>query len=217
MFGDLSSNREQDECEVEEDDESDHINDLRKFHSKNQTSRRVSVFSKTYDPDDDNDDASNNNNANHTDGKHDLNQNEEDLANKHHELNALNKIGNNVNREMLKNVLLSIVLFKHLDKENIDSIVESMFERKCVNGEVIIREGDEGKYFYVIMGGSFDVYKMRLKSESGMTNMTNGFKNGSGFGRKVATIKEKGFFGELSLLYDQVGLLFLILRGFRIL
>jgi hypothetical protein len=198
----LSSNREQDEFEVEEDDESDHINDLHKFHSKNQTSRRVSVFSKTYDPDDD--DASNNI-TNHTDVKHDLNQNEEDLANKRHELNALNKIGHNVNREMLKNVLLSIVLFKHLDKENIDSIVESMFERKCVNGEVIIREGDEGKYFYVIMGGSFDVYKMRLKSESGMSTMTNGFTNGSGFGRKVATIKEKGFFGELSLLYDQVG------------
>ena len=210
MFGDLSSNREQDEYEEEEEDGSDHINDLRKFHSKNQTSRRVSVFSKTYDPDDDDDDDKNNNDASnnntyHTDVNHDLNQNEEDLANKHHELNALNKIGNNVNREMLKNVLLSIVLFKHLDKENIDSIVESMFERKCLNGEVIIREGDEGKYFYVIMGGSFDVYKMRLKSESGMSNMTNGFTNGSGFGRKVATIKEKGFFGELSLLYDQVG------------
>ena len=195
--------------------ENDTIDELRRFHVIRQTSRRVSVFSKTYDPDEpmtpqttptrknaDDDGGDDDDDRDSPSSTNDLN--DEDVANKVHEYNAMSNfeslkmIRNKNDEETLKKVLLSIVLFKHLDKENIDSIVDSMFERRCARGECIIREGDEGKYFYVIMSGSFDVYKMNKK------NGLNASEND--FGVKVASLKDKGFFGELSLLYDQVTL-----------
>jgi len=197
--------------------ENDTIDELRRFHVIRQTSRRVSVFSKTYDPDEPmtpqttptrknaGDDDGGDENYDHDDRDSPSSTNglnDEDVANKVHEYNAMSNfeslkmIRNKNDEETLKKVLLSIVLFKHLDKENIDSIVDSMFERRCARGECIIREGDEGKYFYVIMSGSFDVYKMNKK------NGLNASEND--FGVKVASLKDKGFFGELSLLYDQV-------------
>lgn len=56
-----------------------------------------------------------------------------------------------------------------------------MFERAVKQGEVIIKQGDEGDNFYVVSEGRFEV-----------------FVNGN----KVVEIGEGGSFGELALMYN---------------
>lgn len=176
-----SDNEEYDDIELEE---------LKKFKSERQhPTRRGSVFSKTYDPDE----------PESTETEYPDQLTEEDLANRKHEAKLSTK--NYEKNEILKRVLLSIVIFKHLDAENVQDIIDSMFERKSEQDEVIIREGEEGKYFYVITKGAFDVYKM---SRNGLQSANGEPQSGEcPYGNKVATLKDKGYFGELSLLYDQ--------------
>ena len=157
-----------------------------------QFSRRVSVFSKSFDPD----------------SIHEISENSLDNVFNSEEARANSAYETQVNSksseqsDKLRNVLLSIVLFKHLDIENVDSIVESMFARKCKNDELIIREGDEGEYFYVIMNGVFDVYKKKSSTNEDKNDDSNDY------GVKVTHYKDKGYFGELALLYDQVIIFF---------
>jgi cAMP-dependent protein kinase regulator len=78
-----------------------------------------------------------------------------------------------------------------------------MFERPCEPDEIIIKEGDNGNYFYIILKGVFDIYiknasKPPASSESSDEN--DEFKE---FGHKVTEYRDKGFFGELALLYNQ--------------
>lgn len=111
---------------------------------------------------------------------------------------ALRKTTSEENREKIIETLSSIVLFRQMfesqDESEQAQLVESMFERVCVRDEVVISQGDEGNYFYVITCGTFDVY-VRPPGES---------VNSLGLGRNVAQIKDKGYFGELALLYNQV-------------
>ena len=173
-------------------DETDEIHEMKKFQLQRQFSRRVSVFSKSYDPDGmqtaELDEDS-------------LNTNEEAIANQNYETQV--NVKTLEESDKLRNVLLSIVLFKHLDKQNIENILEAMFERKCKKNELIIREGDEGKYFYVIMKGGFDVYKNKCSTNEDTRSLEE-LDAPVNYGVKVTTYKDKGYFGELSLLYDQV-------------
>ncbi len=60
--------------------------------------------------------------------------------------------------ENLRKCLRSIILFKHLYDEDLELIINSMFERRCFDGEVVIREGAPGNYFYVILNGVYEVF-----------------------------------------------------------
>ena len=74
-----------------------------------------------------------------------------------------------------------ILLFRELDKEQLQDVVNAMFERKVKKGDVVIKQGEAGDNFYVIYEGSFDIIVD---------------------GKKMAEMKE-GFFGELALMYNQ--------------
>jgi len=106
-------------------------------------------------------------------------------------------------RDRLKDVLRSIVLFKHLESSDIEEIIDSMFERKCSPNELIIQEGDNGNYFYVVLKGHFEIYKRDsacdANSEQDVTLKLSGTKLGE--------LINRGYFGELALLYNQVFIL----------
>ena len=72
-------------------------------------------------------------------------------------------------------------LFTGIAEEQEQAIVDAMFEKPCAQGEVIIKEGDEGDNFYVIEKGDFEASKK---------------------GEVVFTYKGEGAFGELALLYN---------------
>jgi cAMP-dependent protein kinase regulator len=79
-----------------------------------------------------------------------------------------------------------------------------MFERTCGPDEVIIKEGDNGNYFYIIVKGVFDIYiKNASKSAALSESIDKNDDEFKQFGQKVTEYKDKGFFGELALLYNQ--------------
>lgn len=84
-------------------------------------------------------------------------------------------------RDYLHECVRDIFLFRALDKKQIDDVIDAMFCRKVVAGDVIIEQGDDGDNFYVIENGDYDI-------------MVN--KN------KVGDYKSKGSFGELALMYN---------------
>ncbi|GFR25631.1 cAMP-dependent protein kinase type II regulatory subunit [Trichonephila clavata] len=80
-----------------------------------------------------------------------------------------------------------IFLFKFLDEDDINEIVEAMMPREIKKGQVIIRQGDDGDFFYVIDKGTFEATVKDSKEEE----------------KVVKTYENSGSFGELALLHNQ--------------
>jgi cAMP-dependent protein kinase regulator len=188
-----------DEEEEEDDDDDDDLDEVKEMATRNSysrqisTARRVSVFSKTYDPEDDyndNSDAESNKNNLSTNDEEEEEEEEEIIQNRLYEKQSINKT--NEQKQKLHKIISSIIIFKNLYQEEINELIDSMFERKCNQNEEIIREGDNGNYFYVISSGSYEAY---IKTSSS--------SNDSKYGRKVREYNDSGYFGELALLYDQ--------------
>lgn len=74
-------------------------------------------------------------------------------------------------------------LFSQLDDEQMQEIIDAMFEKKVCEDEEVITMGDWGDNFYVIEEGEFDVF---LKSSD----------------RPVFHYKPGDSFGELALMYN---------------
>jgi len=72
------------------------------------------------------------------------------------------------------------VLFAHLDETERSDVFDAMFQKTFLASETIIKEGDEGNYFYVIDSGEVEVSKD---------------------GKFLTTIGDGGSFGELALIY----------------
>ncbi|XP_037946770.1 cAMP-dependent protein kinase type II regulatory subunit isoform X2 [Teleopsis dalmanni] len=79
--------------------------------------------------------------------------------------------------ESVKNVLL----FRSLDKEQMNQVLDAMFERRVQPDEYIIRQGEDGDNFYIIETGTYKV----------IVNDNH-----------VHTYNNSGNFGELALLYN---------------
>ena len=127
--------------------------------------RRNSIFTRTYNPDEDNEDV--------------------DYDNESDKLNEDNKAKSPEIRKKLEEILRSIIMFKHLCEEDFNQILDNMFEKRCSANEVIIKEGDDGNYFYVIDQGTYEIYK------------------NENYVKKIGEYKNSGYFGELALLYNQ--------------
>ncbi|GFT41513.1 cAMP-dependent protein kinase type II regulatory subunit [Nephila pilipes] len=81
----------------------------------------------------------------------------------------------------------NIFLFKFLDEEDLREIVDAMLPREVKKGQVIIRQGDDGDFFYVVDRGTFEAT----------------VKDNAGKEKKVQTYDGSGSFGELALLHNQ--------------
>ena len=188
------------------DDISNDILELEWDFKKKKHLRRCSVFSKSFDPD-----------SNHVEetfklddcdqpSSKILDEIEEEnsgigsgdtfeiVKNKQYEHNPIPKTQEQ--RAKLRSVLNSIVIFKHLDDEEIENIIDSMFQRNCTKEETIIRQGDSGYYFYIILDGCYEIF---IKDRSCQSNQLDQRPD-----TKYTEYIDKGFFGELSLLYNQV-------------
>ncbi|KAF8786238.1 cAMP-dependent protein kinase type II regulatory subunit-like isoform X2 [Argiope bruennichi] len=90
-------------------------------------------------------------------------------------------------RKRIKERTKDIFLFKVLDEEDINEIIEAMMPREVETGQVIIRQGDDGDFFYVVDKGTFEAC----------------VKDGKGEERIVKIYDNSGSFGELALLHNQ--------------
>ena len=167
---------------------------------KKSQSRRCSVFSRSYDPskdcplDEDDDKSLHSDESLEGDVEpYEITKNKPFEKRKDFEKTIEHKT-------QLKKTLQSIVIFKFLYSHELDEIIEAMIPRECEKDEIIIHEGDSGYYFYVIFSGVYDIF---IKQKSTFEN-TETSNVDSRFGKKYSEYNETGFFGELSLLYDQV-------------
>ncbi|KAH8391045.1 hypothetical protein KR215_004917 [Drosophila sulfurigaster] len=118
-----------------------------------QSSRRKSVFAEAYDPEADDDDEGATAVFPKTDEQ----------------------------RARLIESVKNVLLFRSLEKEQMNQVLDAMFERKVQPGDFIIRQGDDGDNFYVIESG---VYKVYIND------------------KHISTYNHTGLFGELALLYN---------------
>jgi len=103
-----------------------------------------------------------------------------------------------VERHNLVKAIGGILLFRCLDGDQMNAVVDAMFERKVKAGEHVIEQGDDGDNFYVVQSGKFDVMMTR-----------------DGETKRVFQFDNSGCFGELALLYNmprsvEIYLLFII-------
>jgi hypothetical protein len=194
--------------EEEEEDEFDELLELEwtQKNKKTKQLRRNSVFSKSIDPVEAVSYGNNNNSTCYCFNEDlDSSYDEDDyefIRNKKFEA-QFSKEKTEEQRLKIKQTLSSIVIFKHLYDEELEKLIDSTFEKVCLEQEIIIREGDNGHYFYIIYSG---VYEIFIKEKFSEIN-TNNHQNDDDYhkhGNKYSEYIDSGFFGELSLLYNQV-------------
>uniref|UniRef100_U5EXY6 cAMP-dependent protein kinase type II regulatory subunit n=1 Tax=Corethrella appendiculata TaxID=1370023 RepID=U5EXY6_9DIPT len=86
-------------------------------------------------------------------------------------------------RSRLCDSVKNILLFRSLDKEQMNEVLDAMFEKKVQSKDYIIKQGDDGDNFYVIESG---VYKAYVGEDQ----------------KHIHTYDNSGSFGELALLYN---------------
>ncbi|XP_051551217.1 protein kinase, cAMP-dependent, regulatory, type II, alpha, B [Myxocyprinus asiaticus] len=145
-----------DEDEEEDDDFPEDFTFKPPPPSKN--NRRVSVCAEAYNPDEDEDDAS-------------------DSRVVHPKTDQ--------QRHRLQEACKDILLFKTLEQDQFNEVLDSMFEVLVKPQECIINQGDDGDNFYVIERGVYDIVIQK-----------------DGVSRCVGHYDNKGSFGELALMYN---------------
>ncbi|KAL1501155.1 hypothetical protein ABEB36_006538 [Hypothenemus hampei] len=121
--------------------------------------RRKSVFAETYDPEEDEDD----------DGTRTIFPKSDEQ------------------RQRLSEAVQNILLFRSLENEQMNEVLDAMFERKVAKDELVIKQGDDGDNFYVIQSGVFNAY---VQSDPNQEPI------------HIHTYDNRGSFGELALLYN---------------
>lgn len=81
----------------------------------------------------------------------------------------------------LSKTLGSNFLFRQLDASSKKTVIEALGKKEFKNGDEIIKQGDEGDYFYIIENGTVDFYVN---------------------GNQVNSSGEGSSFGELALMYN---------------
>jgi hypothetical protein len=89
-------------------------------------------------------------------------------------------------RERIENAVAGNILFSHLDDSDRDTLVDAMAPKTFTPGSTIIKQGDDGDFFYIIDSGDCDVYVAK----------------GNKPAAHVSTIGRGGCFGELALMYN---------------
>lgn len=83
------------------------------------------------------------------------------------------------------------IMFQSLDESQKFAIFDAMEEKQVPEGTVVIQEGDQGDYFYVVDSGEFDVFVGLAPSKEEKKGLAPIFHYAAG-----------GSFGELALMYN---------------
>ncbi|OAD68508.1 protein kinase A regulatory subunit [Phycomyces blakesleeanus NRRL 1555(-)] len=89
----------------------------------------------------------------------------------------------NAQKEQIQAAIRNNFLFRNLDENQHQDIINAMSEKQVLPNEVVIQQGAIGDYFYIVGSGQLDCY---INSDQ----------------QKVTTYGPGGSFGELALMYD---------------
>jgi ATP-binding cassette subfamily B protein len=81
--------------------------------------------------------------------------------------------------------LAKLPFFQGIDIPLLKDIAAMLSTETCRDGDAIVREGEEGNKFYIIVRGKFDVMKQFPEGE-----------------KKVAALTDGDYFGEIALLQN---------------
>jgi cAMP-dependent protein kinase regulator len=96
-------------------------------------------------------------------------------------------------RERLRSAVKNIFLFKTLDSEQLQEVLDAMFEKKVEQSEHVIDQGDDGDFFYVVDSGVYDI----LVSIGGQEP-----KNVSNYDVAVQSVERIGWYDALCGKFD---------------
>ncbi|WFD31933.1 hypothetical protein MSPP1_002975 [Malassezia sp. CBS 17886] len=91
------------------------------------------------------------------------------------------------------------LLFRHLDPDALSTALGAMKEVQRHTGEIVIKQGNQGDYFYVIESGELEVYVLPPGTDPAVALAAPPDQ----LGRKAVTLGAGASFGELALLYMQ--------------
>ncbi|KAI9025252.1 cAMP dependent protein kinase regulatory subunit [Phycomyces nitens] len=84
-------------------------------------------------------------------------------------------------RKQIRSAIQNNFLFKNMDDDQYNDIVNAMAERRVEDGQIVIKQGGVGDYFYIVQLGTFDCL------------IDN---------KRVTSYGPGGSFGELALMYN---------------
>uniref|UniRef100_A0A7S4ETX5 Cyclic nucleotide-binding domain-containing protein n=1 Tax=Chrysotila carterae TaxID=13221 RepID=A0A7S4ETX5_CHRCT len=90
----------------------------------------------------------------------------------------------------IKECVQDSILFQSLDEKTLEAVIMSMHGRQVQSGEALIKQGDDGDFFYVVDSGAFDCF-VKDKEDAA-----------EGLGALVTQYGPKTTFGELALMYN---------------
>ena len=108
--------------------------------------------------------------------------------------------------ERILQILQQNVLFRHMDKEQLNKVQGAMRLVEKEEADTIIKQGDDGDFFYIVDTGEVDVY---IKTPSGENddavvgaNEQMSEPETESEQQLVASYGEGGAFGELAIMYN---------------
>ncbi|XP_022255762.1 cAMP-dependent protein kinase type II regulatory subunit-like, partial [Limulus polyphemus] len=91
-------------------------------------------------------------------------------------------------RQRLGEAVENILLFRSLDEQQMQQVLDAIFEKKVEPGQVVIKQGDDGDYFYVVQNGVYNIYVSTEEEKN----------------KLVGTYENSGSFGELALMLNNM-------------
>lgn len=89
----------------------------------------------------------------------------------------------------IQDILDKNIMFAFLDESQLKKLIFAMFQRDHKEGDVIIKQGDQGDNFYLLEEGACDVFVQKAPGEPEVKVMT-------------CTPDDHNSFGELALMYN---------------
>lgn len=102
----------------------------------------------------------------------------------------------------LRSVLGCLFIFQEVKGKDLDGLVEAFQEMNVGEGEVIIRQGEDGDNFYVVSEGCANIYvKPKAKGAERSAGPAATDDEGESDGALVLNVGAGGYFGELALMH----------------
>jgi len=103
---------------------------------------------------------------------------------------------------ILKNAFGNACLFRHLNSDDLDPVVDAMTIETYRAGDCICRQGSQGDAVYVLIDGGVDLYKEKDRNSKHDVTVDTA-KDNTAAGEFLRTLNTQGaLFGELALLWN---------------